>query len=181
MRADEVECRISEIDRQGRFLRLLLYKTVRTDAALLDETFGTQNWQDDYKVVDGRLFCGIGVRDNNDNWIWRWNVGTESNMEAKKGEASDAMKRAGFLWGIGTELYSAPEIKVSASDCHIKEYNGKYRCYDRFDVAAIGYDEREDINALTITCNGRVCYQMGAKPKAEAQKHTQKAETPSAP
>ena len=37
LRADEIECRISEVDMQGRFLRLLLYKTARTDAALLDD------------------------------------------------------------------------------------------------------------------------------------------------
>ncbi|MBR3690742.1 MAG: hypothetical protein IKL97_06575 [Eggerthellaceae bacterium] len=41
---------------------LLLYKTSRTDMDLLDETVGAENWQKDYKTIDGKLFCGIGVK-----------------------------------------------------------------------------------------------------------------------
>ena len=58
-------------------MSLLLYKTARTDAALLDETFGADRWQNDYKILDGKLY-GDG------------DCGTESNMEAEKGQASDA-------------------------------------------------------------------------------------------
>lgn len=153
----EIECRVSEIDKQGRYLRLLLYKTARTDAALLDETYGPNNWQNDYKVIDGKLFCGIGVKFD-DEWVWKWNVGTESYTEAEKGQASDAMKRAGFVLGIGTELYSAPDIKILAEKCNIKEYGGKYRCYDKFDVEKVAYDDQENISGLAIRCNGKRCF-----------------------
>ena len=150
LKANEIECRIQEIDRQGRFLRLLLYKTVRTDAAILDETHGPMNWQNDYKSIDGKLYCGIGVHSGTE-WIWKWNTGTESNMEAQKGEASDAMKRSGFCWGIGTELYSAPLITIWTPKADIKtNNNGKYVCYDRFSVRDIGYDQNEDICKLVI-------------------------------
>lgn len=156
---DEIECRVSEIAKNGQFLRLLLYKTARTDSALLDETYGSMNWQNKYVVVDGKMYCSIGIKNpDTGEWIWKMNVGTESNMEAEKGEASDAMKRAGFVWGIGTELYSAPEIKISASDCNIKDYGGKYRCYDRFKVEKIAYDEKQRISGLAIRCNGKRCF-----------------------
>lgn len=158
LNADEVECRISEIDKQGRFLRLLLYKTARTDAALLDETYGPMNWCNDYREINGKMYCGIAVRDDKGEWVWKWNVGTESNMEAEKGQASDAMKRAGFVWGIGTELYSAPAIKISAEKCNIKEYSGKFRCYDNFDVEKIAYNEKQEISGLSIRCNGNRCF-----------------------
>lgn len=155
----EIECRISEIDRQGRFLRLLLYKTARTDAAILDKLYTPMGWQNEYKTIDGKLYCGISVQNpNTGGWITKWNVGTESNIEAQKGEASDAMKRAGFVWGIGTELYSAPEIRVMADKCNIKEYSGKYKCYDRFTVEKIAYNEAEEISGLAILCNGRRCF-----------------------
>lgn len=154
----EIECRISEIDKQGRFLTLLLYKTARTDMAKLDEHFGIDGWANDYKVVDDKLFCGIGFRSNNGEWIWKWNNGTESNQDAEKGHASDAFKRAGFMLGIGTELYSAPRIKVGSDRCTIKDYNGKYRCYDSFEVSNIAYDSDENISSLEITCNGKVCF-----------------------
>ena len=152
----EIECRIQQVgswqSKEGmkQFVRLLLYKTARTDAALLDEVLGPSQWQNSYKSIDGKLYCGIGVRTPHD-WIWKWNTGTESNMESQKGEASDAMKRAGFVLGIGTELYSAPDIVIYAPKAEIKEdRNGRFVCYDRFYVREIGYDENENISRLII-------------------------------
>lgn len=159
LNTDEIECRVSEIDKQGRYLRLLLYKTARTDSALLDETVGPMNWSNDYRTIDGKMYCGIGIRSaEHGEWIWKWNVGTESNMEAEKGEASDSMKRAGFVWGIGAELYTAPAIKVSSDKCNIKDYNGKFKCYDRFSVGSIQYTEQGTISRLIIYCNGIECF-----------------------
>lgn len=145
----EIECRIAEINRQGTGLNLLLYKTARTDAALLDETYGPDHWQNDFKMLDGKLYGGIGIKFN-DEWIWRWDCGTESNMEAEKGQASDAFKRAGFKWGLGAELYTAPRIYVPGEKCQIKENNGKYRCYDNFAVEKIVYSEDGNITAISI-------------------------------
>ena len=112
LRADEIECRISSINEKG--LSLLLYKTARTDANLLDETVGGENWENDFKIVDGVLYGGIGIFDEIKNdMVWKWDAGTESNTEAEKGRASDAFKRAGFKWGIGRELYTSPFIWIS--------------------------------------------------------------------
>lgn len=160
LRADEIECRISEIDKDGRYINLLLYKTARTDAALLDETIGFDNWCNDYKMLDGKLYCGIGIRSENGEWIWRWNVGTESNTEAEKGQASDAFKRAGFVIGIGTELYSSPRITVWNNACEIKDYSGKKKCFDRFAVKRIEYDDQQNIKALEIVneTRGNICF-----------------------
>ena len=59
-------------------------------------------------------------------------------MEAEKGEASDAFKRACFKWGIGVELYTAPFIWVSADKCNIKKNDkGKCSCFDKFSVEKI--------------------------------------------
>lgn len=145
--ADEIECRVAKINENG--LQLLLYKTARTDAALLDEVYPDM-WQCDFKALDGKMYGGIGIKINSE-WLWRWDCGAESNMEAEKGEASDAFKRAGFKWGIGTELYSSPFIWIKPDACNIqKDRNGKFVCQDRFKVANIGYDENERICALDI-------------------------------
>lgn len=166
LRADEIETRVSEVAKDGSWLTLLLYKTARTDASLLDEVVGPLNWANDYKTINDNMYCAIGIRNaDTGEWVWKWNVGTESNTEAEKGEASDAMKRAGFVWGIGTELYSAPRIYIRSSDAEIKEKsNGKgYTCYDKFDVSKIEYDENERIKALEIVNakTGRTVYTMG--------------------
>ena len=164
MTEPEIECRIAEISRQGTGLNLLLYKTARTDAALLDETYGPDKWQNDFKMLDGKLYGGIGIKFG-DEWIWRWDCGTESNMEAEKGQASDAFKRAGFKWGLGAELYTAPRITVPASKCNIKEYGGKFRCYDNFEVEKIEYTKSGNISALRIknTSTGVTAFDMAAK------------------
>ena len=99
---DEIECRVAQVNE--KYVKLLLYKTARTDAALLDEAVGHMFWCNDYKVIDGKMYCGIGIKDKDTlQWVWKWNCGTESNMEKEKGEASDAFKRAGFVWGIGAD------------------------------------------------------------------------------
>lgn len=172
LKADEIECRISTVSEKG--VSLLLYKTARTDYQLLDETVGMYNWQNDYKVIDGKMYCGIGIffaggaRLDNDGftlqrneWVWKWNCGVESNTEAEKGQASDAMKRAGFCWGIGTELYSAPFIWIGADKCNIVNKNGKLTCFDKFIVKEINYTEDEVINSLIITKKGEEVYTFG--------------------
>lgn len=185
LRADEIECRISEVAKTGKYLRLLLYKTARTDAALLDETYGLTGWQNDYKVIDGKMYCGIGIKDKESGeWIWKWNVGTESNTEAEKGQASDALKRAGFVFGLGTELYSAPDITVWSDKCTIKDYNGKIKCYDRFTVKNIEYDAQENISALTIVndTTGAECFTWrkdpGQAPPVQSKPRSQQRPAP---
>lgn len=147
--ADEIECRISQISDKG--LSLLLYKTARTDANLLDEKYGPFEWQNDFKVVDGVLYGGIGISDNQGGFVWKWDAGTESNTEAEKGRASDAFKRAGFKWGIGRELYTAPRIWISADKCNIKDR----KCYDTFSVEKIAYNDKQEISGISILCNGQ--------------------------
>lgn len=136
LREDEIEIRAKKETDKG--VVLLLYKTARTDMDLLDETFGAGNWQTDYKEIKGNLYCGIGVRPSEFEWVWRWNCGVESREDGegneKKGEASDALKRAGTLFGIGRELYTAPFIFVKAGD-YTK--NNKGKCNDTFKVEKI--------------------------------------------
>lgn len=149
LNADEIECRISSVNEKG--LSLLLYKTARTDANILDETVGPENWANDFKVVDGVLYGEISIYDPQlDRWVSKWDAGTESNTEAEKGRASDAFKRAGFKWGIGRELYTAPFIWITPDKCSIEDRKGRKACFDTFRVVEIGYDEKNEINKLII-------------------------------
>lgn len=89
------------------------YIDARDVMNLLDEVIGAENWQDDYKLVDEKLLAGIGIW-NGTQWVWKWDTGTESNMEAEKGQMSDAFKRAAVKWGIGRFLYDLPIQYVKA-------------------------------------------------------------------
>lgn len=178
---EEIECRVAQVSAKG--CSLLLYKTARVDRAILDETFGPMNWQNDFKVIDGKMYGGIGVKDPlSPCWVWKWDCGTESNTEAEKGQASDAFKRAGFKWGIGVELYSAPFIWLNidtVKDEYASKKAGKdiYKLvnkYAKFFVKNIGYDDAGNINALTIVDDdGNSVFKLGKKadkPKAKMTK-----------
>ena len=121
--AGEIECRVQRINEKG--FSVLLYKTARTDMNLLDETVGPFGWQNRFEEIKGSLYCHISIFDKDNNrWIEKSSNGVESNTEAIKGESSDAMKRAGFMWGIGRELYSAPFIYIK-NDGKLVEKNNK--------------------------------------------------------
>ena len=154
LHADEIDVRVAQIGEgdRGKWLSLLLYKDARVDMRILDETVGQMNWQRDHKEVKGNMYSGIGIWDGEKSqWVWKWDCGTESFTEAEKGEASDSFKRAGFNWGIGRELYTAPSIFLNDDVCKIdKNAKGKLACYDRFSVKSISYAEDGSINGLCI-------------------------------
>lgn len=165
--ADEIECRVSQV--YAGFAGILLYKTARTDMDLLDETVGPENWKVEYQEIKGNLYCGLSVKCG-DEWITKWNCGIESkgnDGNEKKGEASDAMKRAGFCWGIGRELYTAPAIFIECSTTTDSKgnqiiVNDKGKKHNpRYEVAEIEYVNRK-ISKLVITEKGKVVYRWQA-------------------
>lgn len=120
--AQDIDFRVQSINKGG-YATILAYKDARYDMRILDEIAGVGLWQKDYKVIDGNLYCGIGVYvEALQQWVWKWDVGVESNTEKEKGQASDAQKRAGFAWGIGRELYDFPliQIKLNANEFEIR-------------------------------------------------------------
>lgn len=169
LNANEIEARVSTINEKGA--SLLLYKDARVDQKILDEVFGIYGWQRTHQLIGDRLYCTIEIWDDSKGcWVAKQDVGTESNTEKEKGQASDSFKRAGFNVGIGRELYSAPFIWVPADKFDLKEkkdYSGKTKFYtnDKFEVTRIGYDDNGEINNLTIVNNKTkaVVYEMGDK------------------
>ncbi|SDB27534.1 hypothetical protein [Eubacterium oxidoreducens] len=180
LKADEVETRVAMVKDNG--VMLLLYKNARVDMLLLDEVVGPLNWTRSHELIDGHLFCKVGVRlDESSDFVYKSDVGVESNTEATKGEASDSFKRACSNWGIGRELYSAPFIWISAKDAGVS--NGK--CYTQFSVADMKVVKGK-ITALSIRNEKtkKIVYTFGTpstKAKAEPeQKKETKAEKPKA-
>ena len=122
LKADEIDLRVGTVGKKG--YTLLLYKNARVDMDILDETVGSENWQRDHKEIKGNLYCGVGIWDEDkQQWIWKWDCGTESNTEKEKGEASDSFKRACVNVGIGRELYTSPFVFIA---CETECYDGKH-------------------------------------------------------
>ena len=79
LKENEIECRVAQVY-EGKGLTLLLYKNARTDSTILDEIVGAENWQNKFYECKGNLFCSVGIR-LGDEWIWKDDCGSESNME----------------------------------------------------------------------------------------------------
>lgn len=158
LRADEINVRVSQCSERG--VSLLLYKTARTDADILDETVGPENWTCRFYEINGVLFCSLGVKYKQDgDFVFKDDCGSEGNIEKEKSTASDAFKRSGFKHGIGRELYTAPFIWVPADKCNIKPgKNGKPQCYDNFSVEKIETQDGkiQKISIWNDTTNSRV-------------------------
>lgn len=155
LKENEIDCRVSQINDKG--LTLLLYKDARVDMDILDETVGAKNWQ--RRHIRDNANCIIEIWDEEKKqWISKEDTGTESFSEREKGLASDSFKRAGFNWGIGRELYTAPFIYIPQKDkdgednFELTEKNNKKTTYTKFVVEKIQITDKV-ITALAIKNN----------------------------
>lgn len=173
---EDIEFRIGSVQKpqQGKQptgFSMLAYKTARTDVKRLNDAVGL-NWKNKYFYDDkGILCCEISIfNTDTKEWINRCDVGTESNTEKEKGSYSDAFKRAGFKWGIGTELYNFPFIWINWDN--YSEYQGKFTPRG-FDNKIIKIDEylveNSEVKKLKLSHKGTVIFEFGKniKPKQE--------------
>lgn len=122
---DEIDFRVQSINKGG-YATILAYKDARVDMNRLDAVYGVGYWQKKYDLINGNLFCSVGIWNKElSQWVWLQDVGTESNTEKEKGQASDAFKRACFNLGIGRELYDYPIIQVKLNDNEFDKTTGK--------------------------------------------------------
>ena len=174
LRANEIDCRVAQIDKN--WLSLLLYKDARADMDVLDECVGCMNWKREHLRDNANCRVSIYNTDINE-WISKEDTGTESFSEAEKGLASDSFKRACVNWGIGRELYTAPSIFITprkdmgkntrrkdenGEDIHEDEFfekgtdnkgNPKYDTKTKFWVEYIDYNDEREIKDLIIRDN----------------------------
>ena len=124
---NHIDFKPSQVYKRGDsvYCGILAYKDARTDMDILDDKIGSSIWQNEYKRdSEGVLQCGIGIYcEDMGEWVWKWSNGVPSDYEAKKGEYSDAFKRAGFMWGIGRCLYEFPRIEMQLMDSEWTEGN----------------------------------------------------------
>ena len=168
---EEIDVRVATCSDKG--CTLLLYKDARVDQNILDEVFGIYGWERIHQLIGDRLYCTVKIKNpDTGEWISKQDVGTESNTEKEKGQASDSFKRACFNLGIGRELYSAPFIWIEPDKFNLRSgNNGKATTYDRFRVKSIGYDNGV-INHLVVVNDskkGMIVYSIG-RPQTETEK-----------
>jgi hypothetical protein len=92
---------------------VMAYIDARDAMDLLDE-YAIYGWHRDHFVVDGKVYCKVGINMPDGSIQWRADCGTESNTDAEKGQSSDSFKRACVNFGIGRFLYDLPVQYVTA-------------------------------------------------------------------
>lgn len=157
LRASEINVKPAQvIERRGKvYAMLLLYKDSRCDMTRMDEEYGPLNWKRTHRLIGENLYCSVAVYDSKiGHWIEKEDVGTKSDYEEQKGEASDAFKRACTNWGIGRELYTAPSVYVELLDSEFymgRDQKARMTSSTKFHVSSIGYGDDRNINALVIS------------------------------
>ena len=162
-----IDFRIQSINKGG-YATVLAYKDARVDMKILDDVCGVGYWQKKYEIVNNNLFCSVGIYNIElKEWIWKQDVGTQSNTEKEKGEASDAFKRACFNLGIGRELYDYPIISIKL------EQSVEWELRNEKPVAMFGlklkewkwfsqFDENRKLNYLACKdTNGKLRFSFG--------------------
>lgn len=135
LKASEIEVRFGNKIKDTNNATILLYIDSRAVTKLLDETIGPMNWQTEFYEVNGQIVGKLGIWDENKSqWVWKSDVGSESNIEKEKGLISDCYKRLLSRWGV-TELYSAPNIILNEN---VAKYGG-------LKVKEVEYDENERV------------------------------------
>lgn len=177
----DIDVRVSNVTDNNGIIKvmLLLYKDARVDMKILDELYTPMGWKRTHKLIGDRLYCSVEVWDEKKGiWVAKEDVGTESNTEAEKGQASDSFKRACVNWGIGRELYSAPRIYVTLQQGEFYyDRNNRLKVSATFSVSRIEYDVKERIitDLDIVDKHGVVRYSM----RPQAQPAAQPAAQPS--
>lgn len=141
LKANEIEVRVGHKIKNTNNVSMLLYIDSRAVTKYLDEWVGPFNWQTEFNTAGPLVVGKLGIWDDNkQQWIWKSDTGSESNIEAEKGLISDTYKRLLSRWGV-TELYTAPDIVLPDDGYN----NSGYK------VSEIDYDENRNITHLVIT------------------------------
>jgi hypothetical protein len=90
---------------KGGKARIVPYQDARDVQTVLDAIVGQTNWTNEPRNIDGKLYMAIGINVEGEGWVYKADVGTETDVEAVKGESSDAFKRAAVMWGIFRDVY----------------------------------------------------------------------------
>lgn len=180
LRPDQIEVRVGQVGENG--YSVLLYKTARTDAEILDQVVGQGNWQKRFYTLNGVgtgdgvrsiVVCSVGIYDDDKHeWVWKDDSGTEGDIEQDKSVCSDAFKRAsgGSCWGIGRELYYTGFVFIKGGT-HKEMVYGKEKWvlndkYDKLSVKEIAWSNDTKLKTLVITNkNKEIVYSYGSSEK----------------
>lgn len=152
---EDIEVRPTDTKYKGQ-ATLLLYMDSRAAVRILNDTVGAMNWQVEYHgECSDRVYCRLSIWDEEKSqWIVREDVGSESNIESRKGEASDSLKRCLARFGCDY-LYTAPRITIKCPDTYYKNEKMVMTFY----VEKIEYEDNRISYLMICDKSGRIAFE----------------------
>ncbi len=155
MKLDDLKKEIPYKWRTGPGGTQLAYIDARDAMDLLDEVVGPENWQDSYELVGDKIIAGLGIFVG-DKWVWKYDTGTESNIEEEKGMFSDAFKRAAVKWGVGRFLYDIDPAKPSFNEVKTQAKKDIKKMVEDTEDLVITDEMLEDNPGYCPVCAGHI-------------------------
>ena len=87
----------------------LAYLDAREVMKRLDDVCGVGGWQSKYTEIKDGYICELSLLIDG-QWITKSDAADYTDIEAVKGGASSALKRAAAVWGVGRYLYYLPNV-----------------------------------------------------------------------
>lgn len=116
-----VKWRVGQVSKDQTKATALAYIDSREVMKRLDDVMGVGGWQTRYVEVKDGFICELDLWIN-DRWVTKSNAAGHTKVESVKGGASDALKRAAAVWGIGRYLYYLPRVWVEIDQYkHLKQ------------------------------------------------------------
>ena len=103
---ERINFRVGFKNKTGTKACMLAYVDARYVMDRLDSAVGKDKWSASYELNGQTMFCTIEVVWPDGKVTRKTDCGMETEVDAEKGQASDAFKRAAVHYGIGRDLYS---------------------------------------------------------------------------
>jgi hypothetical protein len=88
----------------------LAYLDAREVYKRLDDVCGMGGWSTKFIEIKDGFICELSIKMPSGDWVTKSDSADYTDVEAIKGGASSALKRAAAVWGIGRYLYYLPNI-----------------------------------------------------------------------
>ncbi len=109
----KVSWRVGAVTKDGTKAMALAYVDARDVMERLDEVCTPAGWQDEYPEIGTTTVCKISLKIDSE-WVSKTDGAGTTDVEAEKGQLSDAFKRCAVKWGIGRYLYDikSPWVEI---------------------------------------------------------------------
>jgi hypothetical protein len=107
-----IKWRVGQVTKDGSKATALAYLDAREVYKRLDDVCGFDGWSSKLIEINNGFICELSIKMPDGSWVTKSDSADYTDIEAIKGGASSALKRAAAVWGVGRYLYYLPKVWV---------------------------------------------------------------------